>query len=95
MSRIYIKFEVEIWGDVVLVEISEQLGTGGTWTLDINRGYWGCFVVFEDKWDCRLHRPPGWFTMADMRILEDMVEEAMPAKSSPGYLYGLYTRRAE
>lgn len=104
---IKIEFDVEIWGKIRHVDVSQIPGGAGYWDLHIDRFYWGSFVDFGGRWELRLHivraetvkrggkikeippSPPWWFTMAEMRLLEDMIEEKLPAESHPqsSYIY--------
>lgn len=84
---IVIEIKTEIWGKEVTVELSQVPHSGGVWHLYVNRFWWAKFVDYDTRWKCLPHRPHWWFTMADMRILEDMIEEVQPAKSVPASTY--------
>lgn len=58
------------------VEISDVAGGNGSMHVMVDNRFWGAMLMYQGQWECRLHRPPGWLTKADLDVLCELVEAA-------------------
>jgi hypothetical protein len=87
-----ILFQVDDQEEVVVIEASAPKLVGGAWQLFISRYYSGCFhtqlgklvftpnVPYPTRRNPNPRHLPGWFTMAEIGIVLNMIEEATSQK---------------